>query len=352
VKQQGRDDAGAGVGVSMVNVSGIADAGTMEAGAGLRTVLNSMPQIVWSTRPDGYHDFYNDRWYDFTGMPHGSTDGDGWAGLFHPDDQPLAWSRWQHSLATGEPYEIEYRLRRRDGSYGWVLGRAAPIRGEDGRIERWLGTCTDIAALKAAEDQLEMIARELAHRIRNIFAVVTSLLALSSRNRPEAADFAAGAQARIESLARAHDYIRPTGTEDAGAAPTLQGLIRTLLAPYDDSACRRIQIVGEDMPIGTGAATSLALVLHELATNAVKHGCLSTQAGRLAVTTSIDGGMVTLRWEERGGPRLAGAPQHQGFGTTLSGRALKGSLSAELIQKWDPEGLTAGIRIPSDRLSR
>jgi PAS domain S-box-containing protein len=82
-----------------------------------RILADSMPQMVWATQPDGFHDYYNRRWYEFTGMPDGSTDGIAWNGMFHPEDQERAWALWRHSLATGEPYEIEYRLRRADGAY-------------------------------------------------------------------------------------------------------------------------------------------------------------------------------------------------------------------------------------------
>ncbi|RZA35545.1 MAG: PAS domain S-box protein, partial [Lysobacteraceae bacterium] len=113
----------------------------MESEARFRVIANAMPQAVWSTRADGFHDYYNDQWYAFTGMPPGSTDGDGWNAIFHPDDQPAAWEKWRHSLASGEPYEIEYRLRHHTGQYRWVLGRALPVRGENGEIVRWMGTC-------------------------------------------------------------------------------------------------------------------------------------------------------------------------------------------------------------------
>ena len=76
------------------------------AGAAFHALADTMPQIVWSTLPDGSHDYYNAQWYAFTGVPEGSTDGEGWAGLFHPDDQAHAWELWSHSLATGEPYEL------------------------------------------------------------------------------------------------------------------------------------------------------------------------------------------------------------------------------------------------------
>nr|WP_314444373.1 PAS domain S-box protein [uncultured Sphingomonas sp.] len=119
----------------------------------LRLRLNAIPQMVWSTLPDGYHDFYNERWYEFTGVPAGSTDGEAWNNMFHPEDQPLAWERWSHSLTTGEPYEIEYRLRHHSGDYRWVLGRALPIRDGAGDIVRWMGTCTDINDRIEAERQ-------------------------------------------------------------------------------------------------------------------------------------------------------------------------------------------------------
>jgi PAS domain S-box-containing protein len=103
-----------------------------------------MPQLIWVTRADGYHYYYNKQWYDYTGLTYEETEGDGWNYVFHPDDRERAWNQWRHSLATGEPYEIEYRCRRYDGAYRWVLGRALPLRDESGTILKWFGTCTDI----------------------------------------------------------------------------------------------------------------------------------------------------------------------------------------------------------------
>ena len=123
-----------------------------------RVMTGAMPQMVWTALPDGFHDFYNDRWYEFTGVPAGSTDGEGWNGMFHPDDQERARTRWRHSLATGDPYEVEYRLRHHSGAYRWTLGRAMPLRDAEGRIERWFGTCTDIEDLKQAEGEARKLA--------------------------------------------------------------------------------------------------------------------------------------------------------------------------------------------------
>jgi PAS domain S-box-containing protein len=124
--------------------------------AEFRALADSMPQMVWATRPGGYHDYYNARWYEFTGVPPGSTDGEAWNGMFHPDDQPRAWERWRQSLTTGEAYEIEYRLRYRDGSYRWVLGRALPLKDAQGQVLRWFGTCTDIDEVRRTGEELRI----------------------------------------------------------------------------------------------------------------------------------------------------------------------------------------------------
>ncbi|WCE09441.1 hybrid sensor histidine kinase/response regulator [Pseudomonas sp. JBR1] len=133
--------------------------------AQLRAIINSIDQMVWATRPDGHHFYFNDRWYEFTGVPEGSTEGEGWANVFHPDDQERTWKVWHHSLSTGEPYHIEYRLRHRSGRYRWVLGRAQPVRDAKGRIEQWFGTCTDIQSIVDAREVLTRSRKELEHQI-------------------------------------------------------------------------------------------------------------------------------------------------------------------------------------------
>lgn len=116
-----------------------------ESESRLRFMANSMPQLVWITRADGYHEYYNQQWYDYTGTEPGTTDGEGWNKLFHPADRDRAWSTWHRSLKSGEPYEIEYRLfHAASKTYRWVIGRALPFRDENGEIAKWYGTCTDV----------------------------------------------------------------------------------------------------------------------------------------------------------------------------------------------------------------
>ena len=143
-----------------------AEAALRDSEIRFRAITDTMPQMVWSTRPDGYHDYFNQRWYELTGRTPGQTKGDGWKPVLHPDDQDRARGRWRHSLATGEPYEIEYRLRMADGSYRWMLSRAMPIRDEDtGAILRWFGTCTDFEETVAARDTLVRSRDELEQLI-------------------------------------------------------------------------------------------------------------------------------------------------------------------------------------------
>ena len=112
--------------------------------SGFRLIADAMPQIVWVTRPDGYHEYYNSRWYEYIGLDFEQSKGDQWANPLHPDDEARARRRWERSLRTGEPYEIEYRFRRYDGEYRWFLARALPVRSSEGTIVKWYGTCTDI----------------------------------------------------------------------------------------------------------------------------------------------------------------------------------------------------------------
>jgi PAS domain S-box-containing protein len=139
-------------------------------------ILDGMPQLVWSTRPDGYDDFYNRRWYEYTGGDPDVTRGAGWNDMVHPDDQQRAWERWRHSVETGEDYEIEYRFRGADGEYRWFLGRALPLRDPDGRIVRWFGTCTDVDDQKRLEQQRAgvLAQAEANNRMKDEFLATVS----------------------------------------------------------------------------------------------------------------------------------------------------------------------------------
>jgi len=318
-----------------------------------RILADTMPQMVWSTLPDGFHDYYNARWYEFTGVPVGSTDGEGWNGMFHPDDQELAWGKWRHSLATGDPYEVEYRLRHSSGEYRWTLGRALPMRNAVGEIVRWFGTCTDIHDQRMLMDQKEIVSQELSHRIKNIFAVVGGLVGLSSKAHPEIRDIARDLRARIVALGKAHDFVRPHSMRSKPTVEqtSLTGLFEALMAPYVAGASRII-VSGIDAKIDDRSATPLALIFHELATNAAKYGALSEPDGVVSIQIEEDAGNVTVTWTERGGPFLQADPRSEGFGTQLMDMSVKSQLGGSIRRTWSPDGLVVEVIIPRSSLSR
>jgi PAS domain S-box-containing protein len=149
-----------------------------------RTLADTMPQMFWTAQPNGWLDYYNQRWYEYTGMTWEQTQGWGWKPVLHPDDLQKCLDVWNESISTGKPYQIEYRfLRASDGEYRWHLGRAFPLRNENGEIVKWFGSNTDIDDKKRTEQNLRnalqqtQAAREeaeRANRIKDEFLAVLS----------------------------------------------------------------------------------------------------------------------------------------------------------------------------------
>ncbi|SFD05907.1 PAS domain S-box-containing protein [Massilia yuzhufengensis] len=304
-----------------------AEARLRDSEARFRVIANAMPQSVWSTRPDGFHDYYNDQWYAFTGVPYGSTDGDGWNGLFHADDQPLAWEKWRHSLETGAPYEIEYRLRHHSGHYRWVLGRALPVRAEDGAIIRWMGTCTDIHEQKLAQQALQEADRRkdeflamLAHELRNPLAPIAtaaSLLALAA-NDP----------ARVQQVAKviSRQAAHMTGLIDdlMDVSRVTRGLVTlerqaVTLAQVIDDALEQVRPLIEsrqhalELQSAAGGAVvngdrkRLVQVLANILGNAAKY---TPAGGHIVLYAGIEDGCAVLRVRDNGvgmAPELVGS---------------------------------------------
>jgi PAS domain S-box-containing protein len=154
-----------------------------------RYLADAMPQIVWTARPDGYLDYYNRRWFEYTGMTLEQTQGWGWQPVLHPEDVEVSLRRWATAVETGEAYEIEYRFRRAsDGNYRWHLGRAVPMRGESGEIVKWFGTATDIDDRKRAEDSLRFIA-EVSEMLASSLDYETTLTNVARLAVPRLADW-------------------------------------------------------------------------------------------------------------------------------------------------------------------
>ena len=307
-----------------------------------RMLANSIPDLAWSADASGKRDYFNKRWHEFTGTKDG---GDGH--LIHPDDRDETYRKWDEAVKAGTPYEAQYRLRHRDGSYRWMLGRAMPVEDADGSILRWFGTITDIDSAHREAEGREILARELSHRIKNIFALVSGLVALKAREFPEAEDYAIELGRTIQALGRAHDFIRPGHMP--GGKGGLRDLLKELLAPYDDKDGDRVTIAGDDVPVTAQVSTPFALVFHELATNAAKYGALSDPDGKVEVTVARGDDGVAIDWVEQGGPPAQEAEQ-EGFGTRLITMTVDSQLNGKLDREWRDSGLHARLTVPESSL--
>jgi len=336
-----------------------AEAALRESEAKFRTIADAMPQMVWSTLPDGFHDYYNARWYEFTGVPAGSTDGEGWNDMFHPDDQPRAWARWAHSLSTGDPYEIEYRLRHRSGEYRWTLGRALPVRNEAGEIIRWMGTCTDIHDNKLTEERLaealeakDVLLYEVNHRIKNSLQLVTSLLMLQAGQAKDPAlrQSLMEARSRISVVAAMHHRLYSTSQHDrVDFAAYLQEMATETLSALDAEGRIRLEFESDgEVVLMLTQAVPLSLVVSELVTNAVKYA-FGPDGGvlRVGVRRTGDGADVSVSDDGKGLPEGFDPLKSGGLGMKIVS-ALARQLRARVVVTPVERGSAFVIRLPMD----
>ena len=194
--------------------------------------------------------------------------------------------------------------------------------------------------------------REMSHRVRNLFALSGGIVGLSARSAKSPQELAEAARARLAALARAHDLTFAQGFgEDIDRPTTLQAIVRTIVAPFNEPETPRIMLSGIDTGVSGSAVTSLALLLHEFATNAAKYGALSGAAGTVKVALAEEGDTVVVHWTEQGGPTVAAPRGSEGFGAVLSRTAVSNQLGGELVRDWRPEGLAIRLSVPRSRLT-
>ena len=333
--------------------------------ARFRSLAEALPGFVWTATAEGAFDWVSPRWYAYSGAAPGEALGWGWGAWVHPEDVGRVAEGWRAAIAAGAPeHEDEFRLRGADGEYRWFLVRVAPVRGPVGRVERWVGTCTDVDPRRKAEERQSLLVNELNHRVKNSLAVALAL-ADQTRRACDAAKhpperFHADFQTRLVALAAAHDLL----TREHWEGAPLTALVRTALAPHAgkaETSESRVAASGPPVRLAPETAIALAMAFHELATNAAKHGALSVRAGRVEVAWRVQpppegtaaagaaaGKMLVLEWTERGGPPVKGPPKRRGFGSRLIERGLPIQLGRGGTVDLDfaPEGLRCRIRAP------
>ena len=243
----------------------------------------------------------------------------------HPEDLDRVRAAFAATRDMLGDYETDFRILV-DHQIRWISARG---RGDDeGIIGRVMyGVFIDVTARKKAEEAREMIAGEMNHRVKNILAITSALTAISSRSTTTKEEMAKDLRLRIVALSKAHDMVRPDLNQGRKAA-LLGDLLVTLLQPYSVKNSDAIQISAPELLVGDKSATTLALVVHELATNSIKYGALSSVDGVLEIKCSAEDGEVEIVWTENGGPLTSKPSGGTGFGTKLVVSSLSDSLAA------------------------
>ncbi|MEQ1780421.1 MAG: HWE histidine kinase domain-containing protein [Hyphomonadaceae bacterium] len=211
----------------------------------------------------------------------------------------------------------------------------------------------EIEERRQAEEDRLIVLRELNHRVKNVFAVAIGMIAMTERTSDTKKQMAERLTGRLRALAAAHELIRPKVSSDNQQLTntSVTTLIDRILAPHVGEHSGQIVLDLVDASAGPTGATGLALVLHELATNAVKYGSLSIPGGRIDIASRIADDTLTITWIERGGPIIGGVPQHKGFGEALARMSARGQLGGDITYLWNPGGVEITIRASLSRLA-
>lgn len=266
----------------------------------------------------------------------------------HPSDRDRVRAAFAATRAIVGPYEIDFRIIAGE-EVRWISARG---HGDDADMHgrTMFGVFLDVTGRKHAEESNELLAGEMSHRVKNLLTIASALTTITSRSVETAADMARELTGRLSALGRAHDLVRPLSGHEEGVL--LGDLLTILLAPYDEKGAfsSRIRVSAPRMSVGETSATALAMVLHELATNSLKYGCLSVEAGTLDVSAVIEDEEVVLVWTEQGGPAVAAPKDTSGFGSGLMARKMTAQLKGSMDREWIEEGLVVTLRMSKTRL--
>ncbi|MBB6503178.1 two-component sensor histidine kinase [Sphingomonas endophytica] len=268
----------------------------------------------------------------------------------HPADRDRVRSAFNATRVMTGSYETDFRILV-DDKVRWVAARG---KGNDADIvaRTMFGIFLDVTGRKQAEESNELLAGEMSHRVKNLLAIASGLTAISSRSATSVEQMAHELTGRLSALGRAHNLVRPL-SPGQGTAALLGDLLSILLSPYDDLGAfkGRIRVAVERMGVGEASATAIALIIHELATNSMKYGALSSPTGTLDVSSATDGEDLVLTWLEQGGPRVEKPDDVAGFGSRLVNRSVTGQLSGAIHYDWSEDDLIVTLRARRERLA-
>lgn len=269
----------------------------------------------------------------------------------HPADRDRVRAAFNATRAIVGAFEIDFRILVGD-ELKWI---SALGQGDDaGIVDRvMLGIFLDVTSRKQAEESRELLAGEMSHRVKNLLAIASGLTTITSRSTTTVHEMAHELTLRLTALGRAHDLVRPVAGQTHAPSSLLGDLLSVLLAPYDDLGAfsGRIRVSVPRMSVGESATTVVALIIHELATNSLKHGALSVETGILDVSSSAHDEPVTIVWTERGGPKIDAPIVTRGYGHKLVERSVTGQLRGSIDYDWTGEGLVVTLRLDPDRLA-
>lgn len=319
-----------------------------------RALMEGIPQLLWRADRATEWAWASPQWTAFTGQSEEDSRDMGWLSVVHPDDRDAALAAWTRADAE-DGFEVENRLRCHDGSYRWFVTRAVPVRDEAGEVVEWLGTANDINALRQAQGRQAIMVAELQHRTRNLIAVVRALSEKTLDHSASLQDFEARFNDRLEALGRVQGLLSHA---TAGRKVTFDELLNAELAALGASSGngldRRVTLRGpHGIPLRSSAVQTFALAIHELATNALKHGALSNDDGTLLVAWSVEhdahgSRTLSVDWQESGlvPASRPGGPAREGYGRELIERALRYQLGAETSYALGDTELRCTIRVP------
>lgn len=317
----------------------------------LRLAVEAARVALWSWHVDDDHFSMDERGFELWSLPwRQQVTFEELSANIHPADRDRVRAAFNATRSVGGSYEIDFRILVGD-DVRWISARG---RGADeGIVDRLMfGIFIDVTGRKQAEEGSELLAGEMSHRVKNLLSIATGLTQLTGRSASSVAQMTGELTERLSALGRAHDVVRPL-PGNQGTAALLGDLLSVLLAPYDETAAfsGRIRVAVPRMGIGELAASTLAMVIHELATNSVKYGALSNSAGFLDISSRAEGGRLYLTWAETGGPPIIGHPELTGFGSRLIARTVTSQLRGELTYDWQETGLVVTISMPEARLA-